>query len=131
MSVLSGKTIAVLAEDVYEDLELWYPYYRLLEAGAEVRIVAPELRTYQSKHGYPAKAEVEAARAKPDDYEGVVIPGGYAPDRLRRYTAVLDLVREIFEAGDLVSSRTPADLPFYLPAIIEVLSRQGLERESR
>ncbi|HHX65222.1 MAG TPA: type 1 glutamine amidotransferase [Chloroflexi bacterium] len=172
MMRLQGKRVAVLVEEVYEDLELWYPYYRLLEEGASVRLVGPEVKTYQSKYGYPAPAEVAAADVTADDFDGVVIPGGFAPDRLRRYPAVLDLVRGVFEKGglvaaichagwvpisagilkgkqatcvaaikddmvnagaiyldqevvvdgNLVTSRTPADLPAFLPAIIDVLS---------
>ncbi len=101
---LEGKRVAVLAEDLYEDPELWYPYYRLLEAGAEVQIVGPEAKVYQSKHGYPAKAEVAASDVSADDFDAVVVPGGFASDRLRRYPAVLDLVRGIFEKGGVVAA---------------------------
>jgi len=168
---LKGKRIAVLVEDLYQELELWYPYYRLLEAGAEVSLVGPEARVYESKHGYPAKAEVAAGDVSSDDFHAVVVPGGYAPDQLRRYPAVLDLVRGVFKKGgvvaaichaawvpisagivegkratcvsaikddlinagatyldqevvvdgSLVTSRTPRDMPAFLPAIIKAL----------
>ena len=170
---LLGKRIAILAEDMYEDLELWYPYYRLLEEGAEVRIVGPEAQVYKSKYGYPVKAGVAASAVSAADFDAVVIPGGFAPDRLRRYPAVLDLVRGVFDKGglvaaichaawvpisagimrgknatcvsaikddlinagatyldqvvvvdgNLVTSRTPSDLPVYLPTIIARLER--------
>ncbi len=60
---LAGKRVAILAEDEYEDPELWYPYYRLQEAGATVTVVGPKLKSYSSKHGYPVKAEKAAARS--------------------------------------------------------------------
>jgi len=101
---LKGKRIAILAEDTYEDLELWYPYYRLVEEGAEVKIIGPEAKEYQSKHGYPAQADLSADKVKADEFDGVVVPGGFAPDRLRRYPAILSIVRGVFEKGGLVAS---------------------------
>ena len=101
---LKRKKIAILVEDSYEDLELWYPYYRLLEEGAEVKLIGPEAKEYQSKHGYPVQAEFAAGEVKADDFDGVVVPGGFAPDRLRRYPAILSIVRGVFEKGGLVSS---------------------------
>ncbi|MEA2021503.1 MAG: type 1 glutamine amidotransferase domain-containing protein [Candidatus Caldatribacteriota bacterium] len=101
---LKGKQIAILVEDLYEDIELWYPYYRLIEEGAEVKIVGLEVKVYNSKHGYPVKVDLSAAEVKSDDFQGVVVPGGYAPDKLRRYTKILDLVRGIFEKGGIVAS---------------------------
>ena len=168
---LEGKRVAVLAEDLYEDPELWYPYYRLPEAGAEVRIIGPEAKVYESMHGYPVEAEASASGVSAEDFDAVVVPGGYAPDRLRRYPAVLNLLRGIYEKGgvvaaichggwvpisagimkgkratcvsaikddlinagatyldqevvvdsNLVTSRTPRDLPAFLPAIIAAL----------
>jgi len=101
---LKGKRIAILAEDMYEDLELWYPYYRLVEEGAEVKIIGPEAKEYQSKHGYTAQADLSADKVKADEFDGVVVPGGFAPDRLRRYPAILSIVRGVFEKGGLVAS---------------------------
>ena len=101
---LQGKKIVVLAEDMYEDPELWYPYYRLLEAGAEVTLVGPEAKTYKSKVGYPVTAEKAARDVSAADFDGIVVPGGFAPDKLRRYDAVLDLVRGIHEKGGMVAA---------------------------
>jgi len=102
---LAGKRVAVLAEDNYEDPELWYPYYRLLEAGAAVALVGTgSAQTYHSKHGYPVTVDARADDVRAADFDAVIIPGGFAPDRLRRYPAVLRLVREAFEAGKVVAA---------------------------
>ena len=102
---LSGKTIAVLVEDAYEDQELWYPVQRLKEEGAEVTIVGPEAgSTYKSKHGYPAVSDQAASEVSAAELDGIVIPGGYAPDRMRRDEAMVRLVREVFEAGKIVAA---------------------------
>jgi pimeloyl-ACP methyl ester carboxylesterase len=86
---LAGVRVAVLAEDLYEDLELWYPVLRLREAGAEVRVVGPKAgEVYKSKNGYPVKADVGMEDAKAEEFDAVVIPGGYAPDRMRRHRAM-------------------------------------------
>src|SRR6266576_2643176 len=80
-SPLAGKRVAVLAENMYEDLELWYPLLRLREAGAEVSVVAPTAgATYKSKHGLEVKADLSAEVAKARQFDAVVIPGGFAPD---------------------------------------------------
>ena len=101
---LTGKRVAVLAEELYEDLELWYPVLRLREAGAEVRIIGSgSATTYHSKHGYPATVDAAADDVRADDFDALVVPGGYAPDCLRRYPAVLDLVRGVFEQGKVVA----------------------------
>jgi protease I len=102
---LRGKKVAVLVEKAYEDLELWYPYYRLKEAGAEVHLVGPEGgETYPSKHGYPAKAEKGAGSVHARDVDAVVIPGGYAPDHMRRSQALVALVREAAQGGKVVAA---------------------------
>jgi protease I len=97
---LSGKTVAVLVEQKCEELELWYPVYRLREAGAKVLLVGPEAgKTYPSKLGYPAKSDVAAADVAAADLAGVVIPGGFCPDYIRRSEAMLTLVREAHAQG--------------------------------
>ena len=101
---LMNKKIAILAEDNYEDLELWYPLLRMKEAGAEISVVGMTgVETYQSKHGYPVRVEVAASAALSDDFDAVIIPGGYAPDRMRRHPPMLDLVKRVFERGGLVA----------------------------
>jgi len=101
---LEGKRVAMLAEDHYEDLELWYPLIRLKEAGAEVDVIGmPGADVYHSKHGYPADVDVAVDEVSADDYDAVIIPGGYAPDRIRRHRPLLDLVRAVFDNGDIVA----------------------------
>jgi protease I len=102
---LDGKRFAVLVEDQYEDQELWYPVQRLREAGATVTIVGPEAgKTYGSKHGYPATSDKAASEVAADDFDGVIIPGGYAPDRMRRSEAMIALVRSAFQAEKIVAA---------------------------
>lgn len=101
---LSDKTVLMLVEDTYEDLELHYPRLRLIEAGARVLVAGPEAgRTYRGKHGLLQTAEVEVAGQDPADFDALVIPGGFAPDRLRRDDDVLRLTRGIHEAGKVVA----------------------------
>lgn len=102
---LVGKRVAVLVEQKYEELEVWYPVYRLREAGAEVVLVGPKAgETYPSKLGYPAKADAAAADVSADKFHAVVIPGGFAPDYIRRSEAMLKLVRDAFAQGKPVAA---------------------------
>jgi protease I len=104
MTELTGKKIAILVETLYEDQELWYPYYRLLEAGAEVHVVGPHKGTFESKHGYPVKADRAAEEVKAAGFDAVIIPGGYAPDHMRRNKAMVDLVRDAVQQGKVVAA---------------------------
>lgn len=97
------KTLLTFVEDVYEDLELWYPLLRLQEAGYEMRLAAPERRSYSGKHGYPATSDLLLPDARSQDFAGLLIPGGFMPDKLRRDPKVLSLTREFFEQGKLVA----------------------------
>jgi protease I len=102
---LTTKVIAVLVENIYEDQELWYPVYRLREEGARVVLIGPEAgKTYTSKHGYPAQADEAARDAVAADYDAVIIPGGYAPDHLRRDPAMVKLVADAVKAGKTVAA---------------------------
>jgi len=93
---LSGKRVALLVEQQYQELEVWYPYYRLKEAGAAVTMVGPEAgKTYPSKLGYPAKSEKAAKDVSVGDFDGLVIPGGFAPDYFRRDPAIVQLVKDM------------------------------------
>src|SRR2546427_9245576 len=90
---LGGKKVVVLAEDGYEDLELWVPYYRMLEAGADVVLAGHEKRTYASKHSYPCEVDTTVGALDAKEFDAVIIPGGVAgPDRLRRHKEVPNFV---------------------------------------
>jgi protease I len=102
---LTGKRIAVLIEQQYQEMEVWYPVYRLKEAGCEVVLVGPEAgKSYPSKLGYPAKSDAAAADLSADKFHGIVIPGGFAPDYIRRSEPMLKLVRDIFAQGKPVAA---------------------------
>jgi len=101
---LTGKCIAILVENLYEDLELWYPALRFREAGAEVTMIGSGDETYTSKHGYPVRADTQAENVRAVDFDAVIIPGGYAPDHMRRHPAMIDLVRDAFEQGKIVAA---------------------------
>lgn len=98
------QKVAVLLEDYYQVLEVWYPYFRLREEGIQTILVGTGKKEYKSKEGYIAVQELPIQGLKAKDISGVVIPGGYAPDILRRYPEVNNLVRDIFKAGKLVAS---------------------------
>ncbi len=165
------KSILFLAANWYEDLELWYPKIRLEEEGMATVVAGLGEKTYQGKRGYPITVDASVDEVLARDFDGLVIPGGYAPDILRRSAKVLALTREIFEAGkpvafichagwvpisagivrgkrgtsvgaikddlvnagmlwedspvvvdgNLISSRTPADLPVFCKALIKAL----------
>lgn len=105
MDAIKGKRVAVLVEKFYEDLELWYPVLRLREAGCVVTIVGPKAgESYASKHGYPAKADKSASDVKADDFDGIIIPGGYSPDHMRRHKAMTDLVTEAGRKGKVLAA---------------------------
>jgi protease I len=102
---LKGIRAAVLVEQQYQEMEVWYPLYRLREAGCKVTLVAPEGgKDYPSKLGYPAKSDKAAKDVKADEFDIVVIPGGFAPDFLRRSEAVLRLVSDMAEQGKVVAA---------------------------
>lgn len=95
--------ILAFVGDIYEDLELWYPKLRLEEAGFTTTLAGEEVKTFAGKHGYPAKADIPLAEAKSQDFAGLLIPGGFMPDKLRRNAKVLQLTREFHEQGKLVA----------------------------
>ncbi len=171
---LNGKTILFFAGPLYEDLELWYPKIRLEEEGARTVVAGTGEKTYQGKRGYPITIDTSVDEITSDRFDGLVIPGGYAPDIMRRSQKLLQLTREIYQAGkpvafichagwvpisagivkgkrgtsvgaikddlvnagliwedspvvvdgNLISSRTPADLPVFCKAIIAALEKQ-------
>lgn len=102
---LAGKRILTLVGDIYEDLELWYPKLRLIEAGAKVVVAGEESGAkYEGKNGYPCKADAAIFQMREADFDGLVVPGGFMPDKLRRDPQVLQLVRDFASAGKLVAA---------------------------
>src|SRR5437867_572434 len=96
---LKGKNVLFFAGPLYEDLELWYPKIRLEEEGAATVVAGLGERTYQGKRGYPVTVDTNVDQVDAADFNGLVIPGGFAPDQLRRYEKVLAITRAIFQAG--------------------------------
>ena len=102
---LQGKRIAILAENMDQEMELWVPYYRLREEGAEVKVIgAGGAKSYTSKHGYPVSVDVQADQVKAVEFDAVIVPGGYAPDMMRRHPAMVTLVREATQQGKVVAA---------------------------
>ena len=179
---LDGKVVLFFAGPLYEDLELWYPKIRLEEEGARTVVAGTGEKTYQGKKGYPINVDTSVDEIRAADFDGLVIPGGYAPDIMRRSQKLLQLTREIFQAGkpvafichagwvpisagivkgrrgtsvgaikddlvnagllwedsavvvdgNLISSRTPADLPQFCKALIAALEKsRDASRETR
>ncbi len=164
-------TVLFFAAQLYEDLELWYPKLRLEEEGYTCVVAGLGEKTYQGKRGYPVSPDTTVDLVDARDFDALVIPGGYAPDILRRYPKVLEITRQIFDAGkpvafichagwvpisagivrgkrgtsvgaikddlvnagmtwedspvvvdgNMITSRTPADLPVFAKAIIAAL----------
>src|SRR5438094_6586377 len=98
-----SRTILAFVDDLYEDLELWYPRLRLEEAGYQTRLAGSEMKTFRGKNGYPATAEALLNDVKSADFIGLLIPGGFMPDKLRRDPKVLSLTREFCEQGKMVA----------------------------
>jgi protease I len=102
---LQGKRAAVLVEQQYQEMEVWYPIYRLREAGCKVTVVGPEVgQTYPSKLGYPAKSDKAAKDVTANDFDLIVVPGGFAPDFIRRTEAMIRLVSDMAEKGKIVAA---------------------------
>jgi protease I len=102
---LKGKRVAILVDTMYQEMELWVPLYRLREAGAEVVTVgATKGATYTSKLGYPAVADLSYDDVRAGDFDGVIVPGGYAPDHMRRHAKCNAFVAELNKQGKLVAA---------------------------
>ena len=102
---LKGMSLLTIVGDIYEDLELWYPKLRMIEAGAQVTVAGPEQGVkYKGKNGYPCVSDTSIVNMLSKYYEGIIIPGGFMPDSLRRDPHLLKLVQEFAESGKLVAA---------------------------
>jgi protease I len=102
---IKGKRVLLMVEDRYQVLELWYPLIRLREAGAETVVVGPEKgRAYKSDQGYEIAADRSIHEVRVEQYDAVVIPGGYAPDMMRRNPAMVALVKDAYHQGKVVAA---------------------------
>ena len=159
MLVLMAKKVLILVEQDFQDMEAMYPYYRLKEAGFDVKVAGSDAKVYNGKHGYPIEADGRIDDFKSDDFDAVIVPGGWAPDYMRRNKAIVaalchaasllvsaDVLKgkkmtcfvavkddainagadfvdeEVVVDKNLITSRTPDDLPAFCREIIKALS---------
>jgi len=115
---LKGKRIAYLLEQGYEDLEFWVPLMRLQEEGAQVTIVAPKITTYTGKACLHATPDVPAEGVGPDDFDALVVPGGWAPDKLRRYPSITGLVKGMYDQRKIIGAICHAGLVLISAGIV-------------
>jgi protease I len=102
---LTEKKILMFVGEIYEDLEVWYPKLRLIEAGAKVVLAGPEAKqVYVGKNGYPCTSDIAISAVQASEFDGLVVPGGFMPDKLRRDTKVLEIVRHFDAAGKLIAA---------------------------
>lgn len=102
---LKGKRVAIFVDQMYQEMEVWVPYYRLVEEGAEVHFVGAEAgKTYPSKLGYPCVAHKSYEEASPAGYDGVIAPGGFAPDFIRRHQKANEFMAAVNRQGKLVAA---------------------------
>jgi protease I len=104
MKETPNKKVVIISTHNFEDTELIYPYYRLKEAGADVEIASLKKGTIRGKHGIEVPAELTIKELNPENYDAVIIPGGWAPDRLRVYKEVLDFVSKMDKKGKLIAA---------------------------
>lgn len=102
---MATKKIAIMVDEMYQVLEVWYPYYRLREGGFEVNFIAAEAgKEYHSKEGYPCVSDVAAGRANAGGYACMIVPGGYAPDYMRRCNDVIRFANDMVNAGKVIAA---------------------------
>ena len=102
---MAKKKTAIMIDEMYQVLEVWYPYYRLLEAGVDVDFVATEAKKeYHSKEGYPCVSTISAKEAKVDDYDCMIVPGGFAPDFMRRSADVIKFANDMVKTNKIIAA---------------------------
>ncbi len=103
--LLKGKKVIILVEEMFNVFEFWYPYYRLKEEGVEVTVVGSgSAEVYTGKPCTQAKADTSAGNVYAENFDGIIIPGGYAPDMMRRYPSMVKLVQDFFNTNKLVAA---------------------------
>jgi protease I len=122
-----GKRIAYLLDEGFEDLEFYVPLMRLQEEGAQVTVVSPKMAVYHGKYCLEAKPDVLAKDVHPDDFDAIVVPGGWAPDKLRRYREVTGLVRGIYDQGKIVAAICHAGLVLISAGVVKGHKATGSE----
>ncbi len=102
---MAVKKVAIMVDEMYQVIEVWYPYYRFVEAGLEVNLVAAEAKKqYHSKEGYPCVSGIAAGLARVGDYDCLVVPGGFAPDFMRRDAGVIKFANDMVIAGKVIAA---------------------------
>lgn len=101
---LKNRKIALFVADLYNEFEFWYPYYRMKEEGADVVVIGPDTVEYKSKLGIPVKPDSGIASVKAQDFHALIIPGGYAPDYMRRNKKMIDFVKEMYQQGKVIAA---------------------------
>ncbi len=100
-----AKKVAILVDQLYQVLEVWYPYYRLREEGIVVDLVAAEAKKeYPSKEGYPCISEIAAGKADTKNYDCMIVPGGFAPDFMRRSQDVIKFANNMVNAQKTIAA---------------------------
>jgi protease I len=124
---LSGKHIAYLLDEGFEDLEFWVPLMRLQEESAKVTVVAAKMITFRGKACLEARPDVLAQDVSAADFDALVVPGGWAPDKMRRYTAITSLVRGVYEQNKIVAAICHAGLVLISAGIVKGHKATGSE----
>jgi protease I len=102
---MAAKKAAIMVDEMYQVLEVWYPYYRLKEAGMKVNFVAAEAKKeYHSKEGYPCISAISVKEAKASDYDCMIVPGGFAPDFMRRSAEVINFANDMVNTGKIIAA---------------------------
>jgi protease I len=103
--VPKNKKVAIMIAEQYQVTEVWYPYYRFKEAGIDCDFIAVEAnRDYPSKEGYPCRSTIAAKNARASDYDCLLIPGGFAPDFMRRSDDMIKFANEMVNADKIIAS---------------------------
>jgi len=124
---LAGKRVIYLVDEGFEDLEFYVPLMRLQEEGASITVVGTQLKTVRGKHCLEATPDKIAAEVQAKDYDAIVVPGGWAPDKLRRHPEILSLVRDLYQQGKIVAAICHAGLVLISAGVVSGHKATGSE----